>query len=322
MQDPSTPIETSAPAASGGTPEPAGSGELLAQIYAWAERIWFLELFEIDDTTVKVSTLVVALLVLVIGLIIAKRVSRYVGRRVLPRLRLETGPAAAVQSILHYAMVVLVAMLALQMAGMPLTVFTIFGGALALGIGFGSQNIVNNFMSGLILLIERPIAVGQLVEVEGLSGSVTKIGARATVITGYRGTDYIVPNSKLLENPVANWNLTNRLVRSEVEVGVAYGSETQLVRTLMLQAVESLGGVDTSRKPMVLFQSFGDSALVFVVSYWTQPASTQARLVLESDLRFEIDRLFREADVVIAFPQQDMHLDTLKPLEVRVMTGG
>ncbi|MEQ8850506.1 MAG: mechanosensitive ion channel [Phycisphaerales bacterium] len=302
----------------GETAGPAASGDLIEQAAGWFERVWYLELFTIDDTTVQVSTLAIALAVLVIGLITARIVSRYVGKRVLPRLRLEQGPASAVQSILYYLLVALVAMLALQMAGMPLTVFTIFGGALALGLGFGSQNIVNNFISGLILLIERPVAVGQLVEVDGLTGVVAKVGARSTVLNGYKGTDYIVPNSKLLESSVTNWQFTNHQVRSEVEVGVAYGSDTHAVKRLLLQAADEMDDIFKEPAPAVLFNSFGDSALVFEVNFWTKPGSVLERLETESELRFVIDRLFREAGIVIAFPQQDVHLDTARPIEVRV----
>ncbi|MEZ6318880.1 MAG: mechanosensitive ion channel [Phycisphaerales bacterium] len=283
------------------------------------QKVWDQQLFMIDGTPVKVSTLVIALVVLIAGLIAAKMVSRAVGRRVLPRLKLEPGPASAIQSILYYLLVAVVVMLAMQMAAVPLTVFTIFGGALALGIGFGSQNIVNNFISGLILLIERPVAVGQLVEVDGCTGVVQKVGARSTVLSGYKGTDYIVPNSKLLESSVTNWNFTNHMVRSEVEVGVAYGTDTARVKELLLEATKGIDDIFPTPAPAVLFNSFGDSALVFEVNFWTTPDSVLERLETESELRFAIDRVFREAGIVIAFPQQDVHLDTLKPLEVRVV---
>ena len=309
------------------TPPPPASSQhtvehLTEQATVTFQRVWELRLFEIDGKPVKVSTLAIALVVLIIGLIAAKAVSRAVGRRVLPRLRLEPGPASAIQSILYYLLVAIVVMLAMQMSGVPLTVFTIFGGALALGIGFGSQNIVNNFISGLILLIERPVAVGQLVEVDGLTGVVLKVGARSTILTGYKGTDYIVPNSKLLESSVTNWNFTNHMVRSEVEVGVAYGSDTARVKELLLEAAKQIDDVFPDPAPAVLFNAFGDSALVFEVNFWTTPDSVLERLETESDLRFAIDRLFREAGISIAFPQQDVHLDAQRPLEVRVVPGG
>ncbi len=293
--------------------------DLLGRVVYWFDRVWDFELFPIDGKPVLVSTLVIALLVLIIGLLLARIVSRYVGRVVLPKLRLSRGPASAVQSIIYYLLVAAVAMVALQMAGMPLTVFTIFGGAVALGVGFGSQNIVNNFISGLILLIERPVAVGQLVEVDGLMGVVNKVGARSTVLTGYKGTDYIVPNSMLLERAVTNWNFTHSRIRSEVEVGVAYGSDTKRVRELLLEAAGRVDGVHPEPGPSVLFKSFGDSALVFELSYWAVPGSVIERLQMESAVRFEIDALFREAGVVISFPQQDVHLDSDRPLEVRVV---
>lgn len=293
-------------------------GELADQATLTFRHVWDMRLFEIDGTEVLVSTLVIALVVLVFGLIAAKMIARAIGKRVLPRLKLEPGPASAIQSILYYLLVAVVVMLAMQMAAVPLTVFTIFGGALALGIGFGSQNIVNNFISGLILLIERPVAVGQLVEVDGLTGVVQKIGARSTVLTGYKGTDYIVPNSKLLESSVTNWNFSNHMVRSEVEVGVAYGSDTARVKELLLEAAKQVDEVFPDPAPAVLFNSFGDSALLFELNFWTRPDSVLERLETESELRFVIDRLFREAGICIAFPQQDVHLDTTRPLEVRL----
>lgn len=307
-----------------GPPAPATDAieHLTEQATVTFQKVWDQQLFVIDGTPVKVSTLVIALVVLIAGLIAAKMISRAVGRRVLPRLKLEPGPASAIQSILYYVLVAVVVMLAMQMAAVPLTVFTIFGGALALGIGFGSQNIVNNFISGLILLIERPVAVGQLVEVDGCTGVVQKVGARSTVLTGYKGTDYIVPNSKLLENSVTNWNFSNHMVRSEVEVGVAYGTDTARVKELLLEATKGIDDIFPSPAPAVLFNSFGDSALVFEVNFWTTPDSVLERLETESELRFAIDRIFREAGIVIAFPQQDVHLDTLKPLEVRVLQDG
>ncbi len=305
--------------AGGGAPAaPSESAALADQASEWFSRIWNLELFTIDEKSVQVSTIVIALIVLLAGLVLARVVSRYVGRILRARMKIEQGPAAAFQSISYYVLVALVALLALDMAQIPLTVFTIFGGALALGIGFGSQNVVNNFISGLILLIERPVAVGQLVEVDGLTGVVAKIGARSTVLTGYKGTDYIVPNSVLLESSVTNWNFTHHRVRSEVEVGVAYGSDTQRVKELLLEATKSVDDVFPEPAPAVLFNSFADSALVFEVNFWTKPDSVLERLETESEIRFEIDRLFREAGIVIAFPQQDVHLETSRPIEVRV----
>jgi len=293
---------------------------------AWREvahtagNVWNFELFKVDETQIKVSQLVIAALVLVFGTMIARTVARRVGNKVLPRFKLESGPRHAIQTISFYMMMFGVVMLSLQTAGVPLTVFTIFGGALALGIGFGSQNLMNNFISGLILLIERPIAIGQMVELDGDAGTVHKIGARSTHLLGYNGAAYIIPNSKLLENTVVNWNIPDRRIRSEVAVGVAYGSDTARVREVLMQAMGKTEKILQGEEQSVLFSDFGDNALIFQAHFWTKPASKLERLTVESELRFKIDAACREAGVVIAFPQRDVHLDTLSPLAVRMVT--
>ncbi len=316
MSTPPQPVE--GPPASAAPAEP-GTLEQVGQV---ASRVWNFELFTIDDTVVTVDQLVIAALVLVIGMVAARIVSRHVGQRVLPRMHIDKGPASAIQTIIYYAAVVLVVMLAMQMAAVPLTVFTIFGGALALGIGFGSQNIVNNFISGLILLIERPIAVGQLVEVDGNRGTVQKIGARSTLVQAYDGKLVIIPNSMLLELVVTNYDRPDAMYRSRVSVGVAYGSDTKVVRELLDRVADEHERVLDNPRWQVLFQEFGDNALAFELHCWSRPRSTQDRYQIESDLRFRIDELCRESDVVIAFPQRDVHLDTLAPLEVRVTQAG
>jgi len=293
-------------------------GSVFERVADIARYVWSYELFTIDNATVEVNQLIIAVIVLLIGIKVAKIVSRKVGKSVLPRMRIDPGPASALESILYYFLMIVVVMLALQMASVPMTIFTIIGGALALGLGFGSQNIVSNFISGLILLIERPITVGQLVEVEGLQGVVRKVGPRSTHLEGYRGTEYIIPNSKLLETSVTNWNYRDTRVRSVVCVGVAYGSPTDRVKSLLLESCLRTDGVLSHPEPSILFSEFGDNALAFEVHFWSEPATTLARLDIESSLRFEIDRAFRESDIVIAFPQRDVHLDTARPLEVRV----
>jgi potassium efflux system protein len=273
---------------------------------------------KIGDDQVTLQQLLIALVVLIFGVILAKLIARYVGKRLLPRFHVDAGPAAAIQSIVFYLLLFAVGMMALNMASVPMTVFTVFGGALALGIGFGSQNIMNNFISGLILLIERPIAVGQIIEVGGETGRVVKIGARATLLEGYAGDGFIIPNSFVLENITKNLGITHDRFRSVVAVGVAYGSPTEQVDTLIRQAMAEHDRILKSPEPNVLFTDFGDNALGFEAHFWSKPVDGADRMGIESRLRFAIDALFREHDISISFPQRDVHLDTLAPLEVRV----
>ncbi|MEZ6243178.1 MAG: mechanosensitive ion channel [Phycisphaerales bacterium] len=306
----------------GGASSNGGIGDALQRAGEVASTVWNFKLFTINDTDVTVDQLVIAAIVLVVGLVAARVVSRHVGQRVLPRMKIDRGPASAIQTIIYYVSVVLVVMLAMNMAAVPLTVFTIFGGAMALGIGFGSQNIVNNFISGLILLIERPLTVGQLVEVGGMMGVVQKIGARSTTVQGYDGKTIVIPNSTLLEQAVTNYDRPDEMYRSQIAVGVAYGSDTKAVRDLLERAGDEHKRVLDNPSRVVLFKEFGDNALAFELHCWIRPSSVQERYEIESDLRFRIDELCREAGVTIAFPQRDVHLDTLAPLEVRVTQAG
>jgi small-conductance mechanosensitive channel len=262
--------------------------------------------------------LVGALIVFLLGGLAARITSRWLGRSLLPRFGLEPGAAAALQTLAFYALVVMFALFAMQWAGIPLTVFTVAGGALAIGVGFGSQNIVNNFISGLILMAERPIKVGDLIDVDGTQGIVERIGARSTRIKSGDNTHIIVPNSSFLEKNVVNWTLADRSIRSNIDVGVAYGSPTERVRELMLQAIRENGEVLPTPEPEVLFMDFGDNALVFRGHFWMRIERPLGRFRVQSAIRYRIDELFRGAGITIAFPQRDVHLDSLTPIEVRL----
>ncbi len=276
-------------------------------LWDFTVHFWDMKLFNIGETEVFVNQLIIALFAFVAGVILSKLIARRVGKKVLPRLKVDPGPASAIQTILYYILLIITAIIALQIAQVPLTIFTIFGGALALGIGFGSQNIMNNFISGLILMLERPIQVNDIVTINGETGKVLKIGARATHIQRYDGVTTIVPNSQLLENAVANWALPDPRMRSMLSVGVAYGSDTSLVKQTLEKLLEDHVRVLESSDNRVLFTGFGDSSLDFEVHFWISPRSSLDKRQIESDLRFKIDALFREHNITIPFPQRDVH---------------
>lgn len=270
-------------------------------------HFWDMKLFNIGETEVFVNQLVIALIAFITGLILSKLIARRVGKKVLPRMKVDPGPASAIQTILYYILLLITAVIALQIAQVPLTVFTIFGGALALGIGFGSQNIMNNFISGLILMLERPIQVNDIVTINNETGVVRKIGARATHIQRYDGVTTIVPNSHLLENAVANYALPDPRMRCMITIGVAYGSDTALVKKTLESLLDDHERVINSPENRVLFMGFGDSSLDFEIHFWITLLSTLDRRQIESDLRFKIDALFREHNITIPFPQRDVH---------------
>ena len=293
--------------------------------HAWAADTWQLlqtcwqcELTSIDDQPITVGKVVGGAILLLIGYVLSRRMSRLLGGRVLPRFGMNEGVSSALQTIAFYLLLATFGFFTLELLHIPVTVFAFMGGAIAIGIGFGSQNVLNNFISGLILLAERPIRVGDLVEIDGLQGNVEQIGARSTRIKTGANLEIIVPNSKFLENNVTNWTLSDTRVRTSVCVGVDYGSPTREVARLLLQAVESHPSILQQPEPLVLFQGFGDNTLDFEVYFWVSMRTTTQRLRVESEVRYTVDDLLRQANISIAFPQRDVHLDTSRPLEIRL----
>jgi len=282
-------------------------------------NIWDLELWVIDEHGVTVKKLAMALIVLIIGFIFFKRIFLFWVRGLLARIHMKETTTAAVEKIINYIVVFLIILFALRVVNMPLTLFTFLGGAVAIGVGFGAQNLINNFISGFIVMAEQPIKIGDLVEIEGMFAMVEEIGARCTRIRTGGNVQILVPNSSFLEKNIINWTLSDKEVRAQVTVGVIYGSPVREVERLMLQVADEHNRVRKAPKPFVLFNDFGDNALIFDLYFWISMNRIMDRRIIESDIRFHIDELFRKAGIVIAFPQRDVHLDTQKPLEFRLV---
>lgn len=197
----------------------------------------------------------------------------------------------------------------LDLLNIPLTAFAFVSGAIAIGVGFGAQNIINNFISGWILMWERPIRIRDFIEIGDVKGTIESIDTRSTRIRRTDGVHLLVPNSFLLENIIVNWTLVDRLTRGTIRVGVAYGSPTDQVAGLLLRATSEHDSILKEPEAAVLFSDFGDSALIFDLYFWINASSERDSRRVASDLRFIIDKLFRENEVVISFPQRDIHLD-------------
>jgi len=197
-------------------------------------------------------------------------------------------------------------LVAASVLGFDLKNLTILAGAFGIGIGFGLQTIVNNFVSGLILLFERPIKTGDIIQLDGTWGKIKKLGLRATVVETFDQSEIIVPNSDLISGQVTNWTLSDRASRLVIPVGVAYGSDVPLVMKILHETAESNLMVIKDPAAQVLFMGFGNSSLDFELRAWV--GEIDDRMKARSELHQEIDRRFREADVEIPFPQRDLHL--------------
>lgn len=293
--------------------------EWIADGWNYLGRIWNYELAHTEDASITVGEVVSSILLLFLGFFAAKWISGLLARR-LPLLGVDEAGVSVIESLSFYALLVAFGLTALRYANVPLTVFTFLGGAIAIGVGFGSQNILNNFISGLILMAERPIKKGDLIQLDDMYGNVTKIGARSTQIRTGENLDIVVPNSKFLENNVTNLTRRDDRLRTRISVGVSYGSPLDQVMLLLKQAAVDSPDVQQRPEPMIWFTDFGDNALVFQVNFWIK-ARTQAQVRnVETSVRLNIDRLFRENGIVIAFPQRDLHIQTPRPIELR-LTG-
>jgi potassium efflux system protein len=204
--------------------------------------------------------------------------------------------------------------LLLNLARIPLSVFAFLGGTLAIGVGFGAQNIIKNFISGLIVLFERKVRVGDIVELGGVTGHVTAVDLRATTVRSFNGVEALIPNANFVENQVVNWTYSNPQIRHELRLGVAYGTDVRQVEALILAAAAEHPKVHDDPAPEVFFEDFRDSALAVVLVYWVELNDSLAPRRIESDLRYGIYDRLGKAGISIPFPQRDVHVSFTRPV--------
>lgn len=274
----------------------------MMDILEWVTR----PLLTIGGAQITLAKLGLFLAVGLLVVVAARTVGRVVGSRLLARTGIDPGLQYALGRMIYYAVLVIGLMIALQTSGIEVGSLTVILGALGIGVGFGLQNIVSNFVSGLILLAERPVQVGDWIEVSGTGGRVERIGARSTSIVTSDNITIIIPNADLVTQQIINWSHGDPKVRFRIPVGVAYGSDIPRVREALLEVATAHPGVLTDPPPMVFFSGFGDSALNLELAVWTR-AMTQAPHRFRSELNFAIDDAFRRHGIQIPFPQRDLH---------------
>jgi small-conductance mechanosensitive channel len=258
------------------------------------------------DVAITVDAVASALAVVVLTWIATKLVRFVLEHEILPRLDLRAGVPVAISTVVAYVLVVVGAVLAMAALGVDLTKVTLLAGALGIGVGLGLQNVVNNFASGLILMVERPVNVGDQIDLGGVVGEVRRIGVRSSTIRTLQGAEIIVPNADLASKQVTNWTLSDRSRRYEIDVGVAYGSDPAQVLRLLEGAAASVPEVQRAPAPRALFVGFGPSSLDFRVFAWV--VSVDVGLDAQNGLRTAILRALADAHIEIPFPQSDVHI--------------
>ena len=264
-------------------------------------------LLQIGETGITLWTLIQFLVLLLLLFYITGKARKLLVGRVLVRTKLDVGAQLAVGSITRYALLLVGLLIILQTVGINLTTLNVIAGAVGIGVGFGLQNIASNFISGLIILFERPIKVGDRIVVGDVEGDVTEIGARSTTVVTNNQIAIIVPNSMFVSEPVVNWKYNDPRVRFEIPVGVAYGSDVRLVERLLLEVAKENADVLKDPPPDVCFSEFGDNSLNFVLRVWNQ-SHVHRKLVLYSALNFAIYDKFKGHGVEIPFPQRVLHI--------------
>ena len=296
-------------------------------------KLWNTELYVAEETTVVEGQKIVrpfsvtvgkvgkALIILLAGLWGARKVGNLLKHHAEKRFSMDPSRVSRLESKWSFFTFLLLLAFSLALVNIPLAVFAFFGGILAIGIGFGAQHLIGNFISSVILLFDRTISVGDIVEMEGQLGRVKSIGLRSSSIRRFDGVEVLVPNSQFLEQKVTNWSLSDRNVRYEIAIGVAYGSPTREVADRILGIVRDDERVLDTPEPVVIFENFGDNALMFRAFLWMTLDPWRDNRIVCSDLRHRINEALEQAGIVVAFPQRDVHLDTKGPIEVKVLHG-
>ncbi len=283
---------------------------LLRAFELWDDLLAWVRLILGHEITIGVLVFTVGSAVTFAGVLTAaavlSRVLRFfLGAGLQGRLDLQRGKTEAISRLLHYAILTLGFLLALGASGVDLNKFTVLAGALGVGLGFGLQNIVDNFVSGLILLFERPLQVGDKITVGDTSGEVKDIGIRASTVATWDGADVIIPNASLISGTVTNWTLTDDRRRSELQVGVAYGTDPQTVLRILRETARNHPLVLAEPEPVGLFVGFGDSSLDFRLRFWTR---LDHSVDVTSQLHVALCERLAAEGIEIPFPQRDIHI--------------
>ena len=269
------------------------------------EKILGLE-YTFGEFSISVKMVVMVIVVLYLTTIISWVIQAFIDSQIMSPRKMDIGVKESLKRLTHYGLFTIGFLVAISMAGLDLQKLTILAGALGVGIGFGLQNIVNNFVSGLILLFERPVKVGDTINIGTDWGVIKHIGLRSTIFETFERSEIIVPNAELISQNVTNWTYSTKVVRVNLPVGVAYGSPLEKVLEILIKAAKEHQDVLQYPEPNAVFDGYGSSSIDFTLRFWIH--TIDDRLRIRTEVAVIIDRLFREEDIVIPFPQRDLHL--------------
>lgn len=301
-----------------------------ANIRSFAKQVWNVPINQYEQVIerdgqrivqmrdVTLGSVITALILFIVAYLIAGNLVKRLQWQLVKRRIIRENQARTLRNWLMLLVGFLLALATLNWLNIPLTIFAFLAGALAIGVGFGTQTMIKNFISGIILLFERKVRVGDTIEVDGIVGVVSEINTRSSIIRSINGVENLIPNSLFLENRVVNWTLNNRLIRREIRLGVTYGSPTQDVIRILTEAAQRHGLVLDQPEPIATFSNFGDNSMEFALFFWIEQNDKTNAIVVESDLRVMIEKRLSEDGISVPFPQRDVHLEMSKPLKIEI----
>lgn len=278
------------------------------------------QIVSFGEIKITPAILLTATLIILIAYGASRLLQRMLRRNVFKRISSNEGSQAAICRILHYTIMILGSFIAIEHTGIDLTAFAAISAVLMVGIGFGLQNVASNFISGLILLFERPVQEGDFVDVHGVQGRVRAINARSTTVETLDNVSIIVPNSHFVSEPVTNWSFRDSKVRLHASVGVSYGADVELVAETLLEVGRAHPEVLSDPEPQMQFLTFGDSSLNFDLLVWIEDPTREYFVI--SDLNFAIVQAFRDRNITIPFPQRDLHVRSVVPMSLATQSDG
>ena len=282
-------------------------------------ELWtrFQEGYQLGEARISPTDFLFFAVVFAIGLSATRLFQGALKNSILPRTSMDQGGQNAIVSGLGYVGVLLSALVAINSTGIDLSGLAIVAGALSVGIGFGSQNLVNNFISGLLVMMERPIRVHDYIEVDGISGRVQSIGIRSTMVRTLSNSLVVIPNTTFIEKNLTNWTMSGTFTAA-VRFGVAYGTDANQLKYICISVIVGIEGIATSIPPGLTFVDFGDNALVFDLAFSLEAGSYPLRKGIESEIRYRLNEAFNTHGIEVPFPQREVRLNFAQAVPVRL----
>lgn len=281
------------------------AGINISPIYYFS-KLLFHPFIIIGSSQVSIISILVLIFIIWGSVFLSGYIRKILSSDIYPRAELDVGIKSIIDTFLKYFIIAIGVVIGLQINGINLSVFATLGGGLMVGIGFGLQNIANNFISGIVILLERPIKVGDYIEVGGIGGNVLSISARSTSVRTRENIIVIVPNSKFISENVVNWSHSDPRVRIKIQIGISYKSDPETTKKVLLNLADNHPAVIKSPPPNVRLKEYGDSSINMVLEVWIEDAIKKSEV--ESDINYQIYKEFAAHGIAIPFPQMDLHI--------------